>query len=71
MTRDGQIWECERCGSRHFKSNVTRGELPRGWANIYDEEDTVKTVCPRCNTQYREILEAFFNEYKLEVTTGE
>lgn len=67
MTIDGQLWICDRCGWRYFKSNDARGELPKGWDHVKDENDYVSTLCPDCAAEYRTTFAKFFGKHMPEV----
>lgn len=67
MVRKGQLWICDRCGWRYFKSDAAVGEIPKGWAHVKDENDFIKDLCPDCHAEYRTKFAEFFNTSTLEV----
>lgn len=67
-TVNGKITICDRCGAQTFSACTGEGErdggftrwntfepLPNGWENQHG----VGMLCPRCNSEYKSLIEAF------------
>ena len=69
--KNGQILTCDRCSESIFLKCTGEGEMdggynrwnkfeapPEGWDRIINVGD----VCPKCNAEYKTILDKFKNE---------
>lgn len=69
MTKVGKLFVCDRCGNTGFaeyKGTVSRD----GGFDIYGTYEKLqdwgiwegKNLCPKCNTEYRSIIDDFWKE---------
>lgn len=74
---NGQLVTCVRCGVQLFRKCIGEGErdggftrwntfesFPEGWGYFSGRGD----LCPKCNSEYKSILDNFESTFKMEVS---
>lgn len=65
---NGKLVSCDRCNEKVFLKCIVVGELVGGYPiwkvfeplpNGWDSHSEVGTLCPKCNVEYRHLINSF------------